>query len=87
MKQDIKHWVIKICIKFNLEAIYFPDNDVYSIRFKGRGIQNFTSKIFYELPKRHRQNMIRAILKLGLNHNAGEKRNLILNRKLGRKIY
>lgn len=87
--QDIIRWIQTIKKKFGVEALYFPDNDVYSIQLKGRAVQNFTSKVFYQLPRRHRENMIRSIIKIGLAHNVGEKNmkdKLFHNRSIGKKI-
>jgi len=60
---------------------------MYSIKFKGRGIQNFTSKTFYDLPKRHRENMMLPLLKIGLHTNWGEKRLQVFQQKIGKIIY
>ena len=73
MNQEIVKWLRKVNLKYGTEALYFPDDDVYSIRFRGRAVQNFTSTIFYQLPKRHRFNMIKDIIKLGLDDNSGER--------------
>jgi len=76
--------------KYGTDALYFADDDIYSIRFRGRAVQNFTSTIFYQLPKRHRFNMIRDIIKLGLNHNVGERHltnQLFLAQGQGKKIH
>ncbi len=88
MKTEIVRWIKEAKKKYGVEAIYIPENDVYSIRYKGRGVHNFDSFRFYHLPKRHRMNLLRALIKVGLNHNSGEKykNQLILNRKLGKKI-
>lgn len=89
MRVDIVRFIESIKKDFGVEAIYIPDNDVYSIRYKGRGVQNFNSRNFYEIPRRHRHNMIRALIKVGLNHNFGEgalKEKLFLNRNIGKKI-
>ncbi len=79
----------KVCNRYGLEAIYIPDNDVYSIRFRGRGVHNFNSKNFYQVPKRYREVLVGRILKVGLNHNLGEKtvqRQIYLDRSIGKKI-
>ena len=88
MKSEIVDWVIKVCEPLGLEAIYVPSNDVYSIRMKGRGVHNFNSKQFYQLPKRHREELVMRLLKVGLHHNLGEqyKNQLYLNRALGKRI-
>lgn len=75
--------------KYGIETIYIAENDVYSMRLKGRGVQNFSSKNFYELPKRHRENVLLPLIKVGLTHNLGEnkiKNQLYLNRSLGKKL-
>jgi hypothetical protein len=75
--------------KYNLETIYFPDNDVYSIRLKGKGIQNFNSTNFFSLPRRARESQILALIRVGLNHNIGEektKNQIILQRNWGKRI-
>ena len=88
MKNEIKQWIIKICKKYNFEAIYFPAKDMYSIRFKGKGIQNFTSKTFYNLPKKHREGMMLPLMKVGLNLNFGERklRDSLYQQNIGKKI-
>ena len=86
MKNEIKQWIIKIAKKYNFSAIYFPLKDMYSIRFKGRGIQNFTSKTFYNLPKRFRESMMLPLMRVGLNLNAGEKKLNLYQQSLGKKI-
>ncbi len=89
MRKDIINFIKVIKDKYKIEAVYFPDNDVYSLRYRGRGIQNFNSKNFYTLPKRHRENMLLAIIKKGLTHNLGEKTlkdKLYLNRQIGKII-
>ena len=88
MKAEIKNWIIKVAKRYNFSAIYFPLKDMYSIRFKGRGIQNFTSKTFYMLPKRHRESMMLPLLKVGLSQNFGEKklRDSLFQQKIGKRI-
>ena len=89
MRQDILLFIRKVCKLYKLEAFYIPDNDVYSLKFRGRGVHNFNSKNFYELPKRHRQSLIGRILRVGLHHNVGEKtlqNQIYTNRTLGKKI-
>lgn len=74
---------------YGLEAVYFPTVDVYSLRKKGRGVQNFNSKNFYQLPQRYREVLIGRLLKVGLNHNLGEKtvkNQLFANRSQGKYI-
>jgi hypothetical protein len=88
MRIDIVRFIKKVCIKEGLEAVYFPENDVYSIRKNGRGVHNFNSKNFYMLPQRFRESHVHALLKVGLNHNLGEalKNQLYLNRGQGKRI-
>lgn len=91
MKNEIRQFCLKVCKRHpGLEAIYMPVNDVYSIRFRGRGVHNFDSKRFYELPKRYREVLVGRLLRVGLHHNSGEKslnkRQLYLDRSLGKKI-
>lgn len=89
MKKDIVKFLRHLKDKYGLESVYFPAKDIYSIRYRGRGIQNFTSKIFYTLPKRHRENLIYAIFKKGLTHNLGQrdlKDRLFLDRSIGKII-
>lgn len=89
MRKDIVEFIRHLKDKYKVEAVYFPNKDIYSIRYRGRGIQNFTSKMFYTIPKRHRENVIYAILKKGLTHNLGQKElkdKLYLNRNIGKKI-
>lgn len=88
MNALILTFIRKMIAKHHLEAVYFPDNDVYSIRFKGKGIQNFNSKNFFTLPRRAREVDILALIKKGLHHNCGEKtkEQIILNRSQGQRI-
>ena len=73
MNREVVKFIRACHKKYRTDALYFPDDDIYSIRFHGRAVQNFTSTIFYQIPKRQRFNMIKDIIKLGLNHNSGEK--------------
>ena len=89
MRQDILKFVRLCCRLYKLEAIYIPGKDVYSLRFRGRGVHNFNSKNFYELPQRHRLVLVGRILRVGLNHNVGEKsmmNQVFINRSFGKKI-
>src|ERR1035437_2549155 len=72
MNREIIRFIRSVNLKYKTDALYFPDDDIYSIRFHGRAVQNFTSTIFYQLPKRKRLTMINDIIKLGLAHNSGE---------------
>jgi hypothetical protein len=72
-----------------MNAIYIPEDDVYSISYRGFAIQNFTTPIFYELPKRMRERMLLPLLKKGLTHNIGEKSvkdTLITKTQYGQRI-
>lgn len=89
MRTDILRFIKKIKERYKVEALYFPDNDVYSVRFRGRAVQNFNSKQFYDIPKEKRFRMIGDILHLGLSHNIGERtmiNQLYLQRGMGKKI-
>ena len=88
MRVDILKFIRKVCKKEGLEAVYFPDNDVYSLRKNGRGVHNFNSKNYYMLPRSYREFHVHALLKVGLNHNLGEplKNQLYLDRGQGKKI-
>ena len=89
MKNEIVLWVKRAAQHYKLEAYYLPDNDAYIMTFRGRAVMNFTSKMFYQIPKNVRFKQIMLMMKLGLNHNFGEKyRNqLFLPRKIGIKIW
>jgi len=88
--RDIVNFVRLINGKYGTECLYFPDDDIYSIRLKGRAVQNFKPEQFYTIPKRQRMNTIRNIIKIGLEHNIGEKtlqNQIFLDRNIGRKIH
>lgn len=90
MKGDIVRFCRMVGKLYGLEAVYFPGVDVYSLRKKGRGVQNFNSINFYQLPQRWRKELIGRLLKVGLNHNLGEKtvkNQLFLARNQGKYIY
>jgi hypothetical protein len=85
----IKKWILQMHEKYGIEANYFPSKDMYSLMYRGKGIQNFTSEIFYQLPKRLREKRIYGIIRVGLNHNLGEKTvgdKIYLNRNVGKRI-
>jgi hypothetical protein len=88
MRKDITDFVALVKKEFKLEARYFPRNDVYSLRKNGKGVQNFNSRNFYQLPKSFRRSQIRAIIKVGLNHNMGEKtkEQIQLHQAMGKRI-
>lgn len=56
-----------------LEAAYIPADDLYIITKNGKSVQNFTSKLFYQVPRYFRLNEWRAMIRVGMNHNMGEK--------------
>lgn len=89
MNPLIKNWIIKICKKYKLGSFYLPDRDVYMIHFKGRALQGFTSKVFYQIPMDAREKGITPLLKRGLMLNIDEKNrdNLYTKRRLGKLIY
>lgn len=88
MRIDILNFIQEVKKLYGLEARYFPNNDVYSLRKNGKGVQNFNSRNFYQLPKSFRKAQIRGIIQKGLTHNMGEKtKNMItLNKSIGRLI-
>ena len=88
MKQDIVRFIIEVCQKHNFNAHYIPDGDIYVIHRKGRAVQNFNSKQFYEIPKIARRTMFNPLVKVGLNNNIdGNTHNQVfINKKLGKKI-
>lgn len=88
MRVDIRNWIIRMKSKYGIEAIYLPHKDLYCLRYKGKGLQNFNTKNFYQLPQRHRENMILPLLKVGLVHNLGEKikDRIYQQRNFGKKI-
>lgn len=78
-----------MCEKYGMNAVYSDDGDVYAIHKRGFAIQNFTSKIFYEIPKRAREKQLLALMKRGLTHNLGEnstKNSLLIRTQYGRRI-
>ena len=89
MNHEIIRFIKSVNKKYKTNTLYFPDDDIYSIRFRGRAVQNFTSTIFYQLPKRFRFNMIKDIIKLGVDHNSGERHmynQILLDSGHGKKI-
>ena len=88
MKADIIRWIKKMAPKHKLSAIYYPDSDAYCIDRKGRAVQNFNTKSFYEIPKLGRERMLNPLIKVGLNQNLGEKNRdqFIVDRKHGIRI-
>ena len=89
MRIDILNFIEDVKKTFKLDALYFPRKDVYSLRLRGRGVQNFSSQNFYQIPKAFRKQQIRGIIMKGLNHNLGEKtlqNQMFINNSIGRKI-
>lgn len=89
MRKDIEKWIRKIAEKYGMNAKYLSDDDVYVIHKRGFAIQNFTTKMFYDVPKRVREKQLLALMKRGLTHNLGEnslKDNLIVRTSYGRNI-
>lgn len=87
MKSEIVDWIKGVCKLYGMEAIYIPAVDVYSLRIHGKGVQNFNTKIFYQLPKKHREKMLLPLIKKGVAHNLGEKKlNLYQQRNIGKRI-
>lgn len=85
----IRRWVQKVCKKYGLSSFYLPDRDVFMIHFKGRALQGFSSKIFYQIPMDAREKSLISILKRGLMLNIDEKNrdNLYTKKRLGKVIY
>lgn len=88
MRVAIKKFIKKMNLKYGLETYYLPADDVYCMTKKGRAVHNFDTQRFFTIPKRERENMFRPLIKVGLNHNLGEKhRDQIYHlRKIGQKI-
>lgn len=88
MKADIVRFIRSIAPKYKLGAIYYPETDTYALDRKGRAVQNFTSKTFYEIPKLGRTRMFAPLIRVGMNQNLGEKikEQVLINRKHGIKI-
>ena len=96
MRKDILLFLKKICARYKLRAIYISDvdskNDVWSITTpQGMALMNFTTEIFYHMPKRERERMIEPTLKRGLNQLMGERHiqksgQLYQHRRLGKVV-
>ena len=87
MRHDIVEFVKTVCKRYKLEAYYMPDGDTYVVTRKGRAIQNFNTRQFYEITKIQRMKDYIGLI-MGLNHNLGEKHKeqLYLRRNYGIKI-
>lgn len=89
MRAEIVNWLKEMCEKYGFHSNYLASDDIYTISYRGFAIQNFTTKIFYELPKRARERMLLPLLKRGLTHNLGEssvKHTLVTNTTHGQRI-
>lgn len=90
MKKEIVDFIVKACKRYKMTAVYYPDNDVYALRKNGRAVQNFTTSIFYDLPKQVRMSQYLPLINRGLMRNSGERSirdNLYPTSKMGKKIY
>lgn len=79
----------EVCARHGLRANYIPENDAWVLHKRGYAVQNFTTKQFYEIPKRAREKFYRPLLKRGLAHNLGEKslkKNLKVKTQLGQRV-
>lgn len=73
MRADIIRFLKDASRKFHgLEAWYLPTDDLYVVAKNGKAVANFTSALFYKLPKYYRLYEWRGIINQGLNHNMGE---------------
>lgn len=89
MKPEIVAFIKEGCLRYTgLEAIYIPENDCYSVMFRGRAIQNFTTNDFYSFPKKQRMREWGIFIRLGLARNLQEahKNQFFLPRRNGIKI-
>lgn len=85
----IVRWIIKVCKKYKLSSFYLPDRDVYMIHFKGKALQGFTSKVFYQIPMDAREKQFTPLLKRGLmlNIEQNSRHQLYTKRRLGKLIF
>lgn len=97
MKKDIVKFLETVCAKFNLTAIFIPSdklglNDIWNISTKnGHSVMTFTTKIFYDIPPRAREQMFLPTIKRGLNNLVAQidikrTQQSIIPRKFGKKI-
>lgn len=88
MRKEITDFVKKVCAKYDLQANYLFDGDIYQIHKDGYGVQNFTSDQFYQIPKRARMDQYEPLVKLGLNSNlqAHYKSQMVVPWRFGHKI-
>jgi hypothetical protein len=86
MRPEIKRFLRKCIAKWKLEAYYIPEKDVYMLLRAGKAVNGFTTQAFFQIPPSLRFKEVEGILKLGLNHNLGERAmrdNVYQKRKLG----
>ena len=89
MKSDIVHFVREVCKRYDMQANFLPESNVFQIHKGGRAIQTFTMDDFYQLPKRYRRFMFLPLIRAGLANNLKEgkvKEGLFGNFKNGKKI-
>lgn len=73
MRKDIVNFLRDANRQFRgLEAWYVPTDDLYIVAKNGKAVSNFTSTLFYRLPKYYRMREWRGIINQGLAHNMGE---------------
>lgn len=89
MKHEIVSFIREAFKRYNgLEAIYIPDVDCYSVTFRGRAIQNFTTQDFFSFPKKQRMREwgIFIHLALAINLQGAQKNQYYLPRRNGIQI-
>lgn len=89
MRKDIVSFIQLANTKYGpLQAYYLPVDDLYVVTKNGKSVQNFRSSHFYELPRYFRLREWGALIKVGLNHNMGERHadQLVQVRNMGKKI-
>lgn len=98
MKKDIVAFLHKVCSKYNLTSIFIPSdkmglNDIWNISTKnGHSITTFTTRVFYDIPPRAREQMFLPLIKRGLMNivtqpDIKKNQQTIIPRKFGKKIY
>lgn len=73
MRPEIKRFLRKCIAKWKLEAYYIPDKDLYMLSRGGRAVNGFITPVFYQIPPSLRFKEVEGIIRLGLNHNLGER--------------
>lgn len=73
VRRDIIDFLKPICERFNLEARYHANKDMYVLSYRGYAIQNFVGSNFNDIPKAVRRRQYLPLIKRGLSHNIGEK--------------